>query len=199
VANQGWSTSDGRGYVNGAAPCPVGEPSPCVAGSAGPGILDPNEILASVGEVPYAWLIASDTLVWGRNVGDVLPIDDPMAIASGRGFAQLIDPQSGQSRADVLMRPTSRDEGAAVAVRRPTSRQARTGSDFPFSVSSPTGSNTNRGLVRRYVASLTYVDPAGAAASSRCAPTASCARSTSAMSARRSLPILRASTRLPAR
>ena len=114
MANQGWSTSGGRDYLDGEARCLIGEPSPCIAGSAGPGSLDPNEILASVGEVPYAWLIASDTLVWGRNVGEVLPIDDPMAIASGRGFAQLIDQQSGQSRADVLMRPTSRDEGSGV-------------------------------------------------------------------------------------
>jgi diguanylate cyclase (GGDEF)-like protein len=77
-------------------------------------MLDPNEIFTSVGEVPYAWQIDSDALIWGRNVGEVLLIDDPDAIASGRSFAQLVDPQGAQSRADVLMRSASRDEGSGV-------------------------------------------------------------------------------------
>jgi len=114
VASQDWSTSGGRGYVDGKAPCLVGEPSPCITGSGGARMLDPNEIFASVGEVPYAWQIDSDALVWGRNVGEVLPIGDPATIASGRSFAQLVDPQGAQSRADVLIRPASRDEGSGV-------------------------------------------------------------------------------------
>ena len=77
-------------------------------------MLDPTAIFASVGEVPYAWRIDTDALVWGRNVGEVLPIGDPAAIASGRSFAQLIDPQGAQSRADVVMRPAHRDEGSGV-------------------------------------------------------------------------------------
>ena len=114
VANQDLSTPGGRGGVDAQAPGLVGAPNPRFAGAVGGGTLDPNEIFASVGEVPYAWQIDSDALVWGRNVGEVLLIGDPVAIASGRSFAQLVDPQSTQSRADVLMRPASRDEGPGV-------------------------------------------------------------------------------------
>ncbi len=60
--------------------------------------LDPHAIFASVGEVPYEWLIDSDRIVWGRNVGAVLPVADPAALDHGRGYAQLVDPNGGPSR-----------------------------------------------------------------------------------------------------
>jgi hypothetical protein len=114
VASQNWDPSSGEGDADGQKPCLGREPSPGIAGSGGAGMLDPTAIFASVGEVPYAWRIDTDALVWGRNVSEVLPIGDPAAIASGRGFAQLIDPQGAQSRADVVMRPAHRDEGSGV-------------------------------------------------------------------------------------
>jgi diguanylate cyclase (GGDEF)-like protein len=77
-------------------------------------LLDPAGIFASVGEVPYAWQIDTDALVWGRNVGEVLAIGDRDVIASGRGFAKLVHPQSIQSRANALVQPGRRDEGAGV-------------------------------------------------------------------------------------
>ena len=51
-------------------------------------VLDPAAILASVGEVPYVWSIADDTLAWGANVADVLKLRDRAAIATGRGYAR---------------------------------------------------------------------------------------------------------------
>ena len=47
-------------------------------------------IMASVGEVPYEWSIASDALPWGANAADVLMVGDPAAIASGRSYAKLL-------------------------------------------------------------------------------------------------------------
>jgi diguanylate cyclase (GGDEF)-like protein len=76
--------------------------------------LDPHAIFASIGEVPYAWQLASDRLLWGPNVTGVLPVTDPAALASGRGYVQLIDPRSGQSRYDAVMRAAAADEGAGV-------------------------------------------------------------------------------------
>jgi diguanylate cyclase (GGDEF)-like protein len=75
---------------------------------------DANDIFASVGEVPYEWRIDSDVLLWGTNASDVLTIPDLAAIASGHGFAQILDPQGGRSRADAVMRSGARDEGAGV-------------------------------------------------------------------------------------
>jgi diguanylate cyclase (GGDEF)-like protein len=75
---------------------------------------DPEEIFSAAGEVPYGWQIDTDELAWGRNVGDVLAVADPAALRSGKDYAQLIDPKSGSSRADTVMRGTSFDRGAGV-------------------------------------------------------------------------------------
>jgi diguanylate cyclase (GGDEF)-like protein len=78
------------------------------------GALDPAAILASVGEVPYVWSIADDTLAWGANVTDVLRLRDRAAIMTGRGYAQTLDGETAQARYDAVMNSTQRDEGAGV-------------------------------------------------------------------------------------
>ena len=91
-----------------------------------PIVLDHDAIFAAIGEVPYEWRIASDALSWGSNVHAVLAAVDPAALTSGRSFAGLIDPQSGPSRSDTVMRSGLRDEGAGIpylvqyALRTPT-------------------------------------------------------------------------------
>src|SRR5262245_56333134 len=62
--------------------------------------LDPMAILDSVGEVPYAWSIADDTLTWGANAADVLTIRDREAMMTSRGFAKLLDAETAQVRFD---------------------------------------------------------------------------------------------------
>jgi diguanylate cyclase (GGDEF)-like protein len=86
-------------------------PDPTVSDS----VLDPQAIFVSVGEVPYDWRIASDVLVWGPHVADVLMIADRAAIATGRSYGQLIDPTSGQSRYDAVLRAANVDDGAGVS------------------------------------------------------------------------------------
>jgi diguanylate cyclase (GGDEF)-like protein len=78
------------------------------------GVLDAAEILASVGEAPYHWRIDSDALVWGANAGEVLAVSELGRIASGQSYAQLIEPQEAQTRADAVMRSGSADKGAGV-------------------------------------------------------------------------------------
>jgi diguanylate cyclase (GGDEF)-like protein len=79
-----------------------------------PTVLDPHAIFAAIGEIPYAWRIDSDALAWGPNVHRVLAPLDPAALASGKSYAQLIDPQSASSRSDAVTRSGLRDEGAGV-------------------------------------------------------------------------------------
>ena len=78
---------------------------------------DAAEILASIGEAVYLWDIKSDRLTWSANVGDVLAIPDIEAISTGRGYAQILDPENPQTRLDAVMAPDQRDEGPGVGYR----------------------------------------------------------------------------------
>lgn len=81
--------------------------------AASDAILDPVQILASVGEVPYQWRIDNDELLWGANAPDVLKID-PDVIGSGSAYAALVDDKSAETRFAAVMRSGRRDEGAGV-------------------------------------------------------------------------------------
>ena len=76
--------------------------------------LDPTQILASVGEVPYQWDLVSDALTWGANAVEVLTVRDRAAIATGRSYAQLVDSEATLTRFDVVTNSPHRDEGAGV-------------------------------------------------------------------------------------
>ena len=93
-------------------PAMFAQPSAAPLHSAG--VVDPAAILASVGEVPYVWLIAEDTLAWGGNVADVLKLRDCDGIATGRGYATVLDGETAQARYDAVVNSTQRDEGAGV-------------------------------------------------------------------------------------
>jgi diguanylate cyclase (GGDEF)-like protein len=112
VATQDRSSAAARGYVDGREPCLVSSHRP--DSSRAGALLDANDIVASIGEVPYHWQIDSDVLAWGTQAGAVLATSDLSTIATRRGFAQLIDPELGQSRADAIMRSAATDEGAGV-------------------------------------------------------------------------------------
>jgi diguanylate cyclase (GGDEF)-like protein len=75
--------------------------------------LDPMQILASVGEVPYQWQIDTDLLSWGANVAEVLKVGAE-TIRSGHAYAALVDDKSTETRFGAVMRSDRRDEGAGV-------------------------------------------------------------------------------------
>ncbi len=77
--------------------------------------LDSSGIMASVGEVPYEWTIATDALCWGGNAAAVLGVSDGAALASGRAFAKLQDPNAVATRFDAVMKSPARDAGPGVA------------------------------------------------------------------------------------
>jgi diguanylate cyclase (GGDEF)-like protein len=73
-----------------------------------------REILTAVGEVVYEWAIADDTVRWGANVLDVLKVASLEAIATGRGFAGLLDSSNLTSRHDAVLNSTGTDRGSGV-------------------------------------------------------------------------------------
>src|SRR5207249_3526273 len=101
-------TGGARAYVDGREPCVLGQ-------ATGGAVIDPGAIISSVGEVAYEWRLDTDAITWGANVGAVLPIHDPTAIATGRGFAQWIESSSGASRADAVERSALSGDGIGVA------------------------------------------------------------------------------------
>lgn len=82
--------------------------------AAATGTLDPSQIMASVGEVPYAWTIESDALSWGANAASVLMVRNATAITNGRAYAKLLDPATTLTRIDAVMKSPHRDEGAGI-------------------------------------------------------------------------------------
>src|SRR5690606_30311135 len=91
------------------------QPGPDVfAKPVGPA-LDPVAIMTSVGEVPYAWSLDTDALVWGPNVSDVLTVGGAAAIVTGRSYARLLDSEAANSRFDAVTKSPRRDHGSGVA------------------------------------------------------------------------------------
>ena len=101
-------------------PIPAAEPdtvqSPDSA-AAPPARLDPSEILASVGEALYRWDIKNDDLTWSANAAGVLLVRDIGAVGSGRGYAQLLEPDNAQAPFDAIVKSAQRDEGQGVTYR----------------------------------------------------------------------------------
>jgi diguanylate cyclase (GGDEF)-like protein len=75
---------------------------------------DAAAILASIGEVPYEWHLDTDVLLWGQNAGEVLAIQDHDAIASGRGYARLLAPDTAITPFDAVTQSSSQDDGHGV-------------------------------------------------------------------------------------
>ena len=53
-------------------------------------------------------------MLWSDNAAAVLGVADPADIASGRGFAQRIEAEDGQSRVDAIQQATQSDDGEGV-------------------------------------------------------------------------------------
>jgi diguanylate cyclase (GGDEF)-like protein len=110
TTDDGTSRASERAYVDGEQPCLIehGETAQRAAAFAA------LEILKSVGEATYEWRIDTDTIQWGPNAALVLGVRDVGAIATGRAFANLLDPGNVQTRFDAVMRSSEADDGAGV-------------------------------------------------------------------------------------
>lgn len=76
-------------------------------------MLDPAEIMLSIGEVAYDWRIDTDHLSWGINAAEVLGLD-PDAIARGADYAKLVGAKSPETRAKAVLATERRDGGTGV-------------------------------------------------------------------------------------
>ena len=85
--------------------------TPPVSASAS---VDTAQILASVGEVAYEWLIGTDVLAWSGNVKEVLLLSEVAAVSTGQAYAQLLDADNAQARFDVITQSDKHDEGDGV-------------------------------------------------------------------------------------
>ncbi len=101
----------GRRHVGGRERGRAPDPTRHVPVTASAEPLDLPAILSAAGEVPYAWSIDTDALVWGGNAADVLPVD-LAECASGGAYAALIDPQTQSARSAMLA--SGPDDGAGV-------------------------------------------------------------------------------------
>ncbi|HVZ53984.1 MAG TPA: bifunctional diguanylate cyclase/phosphodiesterase [Pseudolabrys sp.] len=75
---------------------------------------DTGEILRSIGEAAYEWRLDTDALCWSGNAASVLGVD-PADIAEGRVFAQHVNAEGGQSRADAVLTSSASDPGEGIA------------------------------------------------------------------------------------
>ena len=77
--------------------------------------LDAAEVLDAVGDAAYEWRLDSDVLRWSDNAAAVLSVSDVADLASGRGYAQHVEAQDGQSRLDAVTGSGQSDTGGGVA------------------------------------------------------------------------------------
>lgn len=72
-------------------------------------------VLADVGQAAYVWDIVSDRLGWSANAAGLLAGVDPARLATGRGYASLLDPANMSNRYDAVMQSSLKDGGVGVA------------------------------------------------------------------------------------
>src|SRR6185437_8373325 len=73
-------------------------------------------ILASLGQAAFLWDLTADTIAWSDNVAAVFTGIPREALASGAGFARLIEP-SGSIRNEALAQQAPARGGEGVAYR----------------------------------------------------------------------------------
>jgi diguanylate cyclase (GGDEF)-like protein len=73
--------------------------------------MDYAAIIQSAGEAAYEWRIDTDALTWSAGAARLLGLRDITPIATGRGFANLLDPDNAQTRFDVIANSAQTDHG----------------------------------------------------------------------------------------
>ena len=76
--------------------------------------LDCAAIMQSAGEIPYEWRLDTDALSWGAGAARMFGLRNTAQIATGRGFATLLDPATATTRFDAIARSVEADMGAGI-------------------------------------------------------------------------------------
>ncbi len=74
---------------------------------------DPRTILNSIGEVIYDWDLVSDRIVWGANICEVLGLSHAAGLSTGKGFAEVLAPESPGTRYEAVRTAAEGDPDAA--------------------------------------------------------------------------------------
>jgi EAL domain-containing protein (putative c-di-GMP-specific phosphodiesterase class I) len=78
------------------------------------GPFDPKSVLTAIGATLYTWDLATDTIRWGPNAGEVLGLSLMGTFATGEGFAQAIEADGGVGRMDAIRQSTTLGDGWGV-------------------------------------------------------------------------------------
>lgn len=92
----------------------LGAPPPPPPAPVEPEGVDANSVLASIGEVVYAWDIATDRLEWGANLANALGEIARADLSTGLAYGERIASESMNSRFDVVVRSKTKDDGDGV-------------------------------------------------------------------------------------
>ncbi len=76
--------------------------------------LDCAAIMQSAGEIPYEWRLDTDALNWGAGAARMFGLRNTAEIATGRGFATLLDSATATTRFDAIARSAEADMGAGI-------------------------------------------------------------------------------------
>lgn len=85
--------------------------------SQGERALDPAQGLLACHMASWSWDLASDRLVWGPTAMAALGFDRRRHLSSGKAWASLAAPGSGESRADVIHGAAGADHGEGAPFR----------------------------------------------------------------------------------
>src|SRR3954469_22156217 len=75
-----------------------------------------SSILASLGQAAFLWDLTADTIAWSDNAGTVFADIPAEALASGAGFARLIEPSRSVRTEALAQSGPARGEGVAYRI-----------------------------------------------------------------------------------
>ncbi|MBR1217098.1 GGDEF domain-containing protein [Bradyrhizobium sp. U87765 SZCCT0131] len=92
---------------------------------------DAATVLRALGQATFAWDLASDAMGWSEAAARLFPDLSATALASGRAFAEVIEPLQGV-RADAVLRSGRVDTGDGVPYQIEYGVRARASSDIQW-------------------------------------------------------------------
>jgi diguanylate cyclase (GGDEF)-like protein len=94
------------------------DPTPAEISAAGkvPVVPQPDAILTALGQAAFVWDLPSDTLAWTDQIGEILQDIPAATLATGAGFAALIEP-SRDIRSEALLNTSAAAGRGSVPYR----------------------------------------------------------------------------------
>ncbi len=81
------------------------------------GGFDVASVLTAAGEAAYQWNLGTDAMVWSANTRQLLQMDEPGPLTTGKAFALHIDPKHASRRREVIAAAAGDDRGLGAPYR----------------------------------------------------------------------------------